>query len=331
MRDVIGVVVRRSSITAALVRRNAIAWSAERSLQGDDDREQVLRELLTAAPGKGRRKRRLGVIVEPPVAQVRRLEGIPTLTDPLTARLVRENASAFFLKRESGVVITSVCRSEGAVWGAALDGDLVRDITMVADSLRFDLRGVAASSEFLHADGAIAAADLNRRSPLVWTREAVRHETRRFRAMTAATLGIAMLASTAPILRTLLDETRMRRELKGTQSIEADARRAFGELRRLSGRLEERASFDSSRGQVTRLLARMGDALPDSTALLSLRVDSLEVSLVTFSPRVTDVLPALGGVSQSVRIIGPVSHELLDGKRLERATFRLLRPVKRLR
>jgi len=212
------------------------------------------------------------------------------------------------------------------VWCIGLGGHL-----LWGWSLRFDLLGVAASSQFLNADSAGSAAHLNHRSPLVWTREDVNRDRRRFRAIAAMTGAVALVASAVPIVHAALDESRMRRELVDSHRIESDARRALAELRRLSRSLDERAAFDASRGRVTHVLTAVADALPDSTAMLSLRVDSLEVNLVALSPRVTQVLPALDAVSQSVRIIGPVSHEVVDGNRFERAAFRLRHTAQRLR
>jgi hypothetical protein len=330
MKDAVGIVIGRSSITAALVRGKTIAWTAERSVYVEAERERVVRELVATVPRKRGRRPALGVVVQSPLAQVRKLEGIPSLGDHLTARLVRENASSFFLKREGGIVVTSVHRTSDALWGAALDAEVVHGIVDIASSMRFDLRGVAATSEFVDTD-AVAAAALSRRSPLVWTGEPLVRVRRRFRILASLALGVAIIASGVPILHSTLEQRRMRRELLAASVVEAEARSALQELRRLSRSLDERATFDASRGRVVQLLSVVAAALPESTAMLSLRVDSLEVNLVALSPRVTDVLPALGAVSQSVRLVGPVSHDALDGNRFERATFRLSHARQHLR
>ena len=76
-----------------------------------------------------------------------------------------------------------------------------------------------------------------------------------------------------------------------------------------------------------RLVAQLGQSLPESTAIVSLRVDSVEGSFIAVAPHVTDVLGELGSVDriQNARIVGGVTREAIAGARVERAALRFLR------
>jgi hypothetical protein len=102
--------------------------------------------------------------------------------------------------------------------------------------------------------------------------------------------------------------------------LEAELRRTTAEL----GRIQE---FRAARGHLTTLLGALSETLPDSTALVSLRLDTLEGTFIVLTPQVADVLPPLLGIRELVapRIVGAVTRENLSGARLERASLRFRR------
>jgi hypothetical protein len=341
MKELVGLVLGPGSVRAVVVRGAVVVWSGERSLTNDEPLRATLRELLASAPRRRRRRIGLGVVVESPHAQVRRLEGLPSLDGRLTARLVRENAPALFLKRDAGLAVAKVHCVGGAVWGAALDRNVVADVTAVARELRFVPRGIAAASEFLNRSSAhdlpATAASVDARTPLVWTRDQAGDvgEMRPRRVILAGlgVVGVALASAAATIARDAWEEKQMLRELAVHRTSEAEARRALSELRRVSTSLDERRTFDSKRGRLTGLIQEVASVLPESTAIVSLHVDSLDVNLVVLGPRLTEVVPALAGTTpaQSARIVGAVSHEVVDGAPFQRAATRFRRPTDRRR
>jgi hypothetical protein len=104
---------------------------------------------------------------------------------------------------------------------------------------------------------------------------------------------------------------------------------ASAELARVTQSLAVASAFDAHRGAVTVVLGRIAASLPDSTAITSLRVDSMQVALVAVAPHVTEVLPALASldVTGGPRLTGTVSREVIGGVHVERASF-LIKRVK---
>ncbi len=76
------------------------------------------------------------------------------------------------------------------------------------------------------------------------------------------------------------------------------------------------------------LLGAIGDALPDSTAIVSLRVDSASGSMTVVSSAAARVLPALEELSgiAGAALAGSVSRENMGGARVQRVAIRFRRP-----
>jgi hypothetical protein len=120
-------------------------------------------------------------------------------------------------------------------------------------------------------------------------------------------------------------------QLAAVHDSELDAARVDAELRKTTVELDRIRRFDATRGRMTALLGALSEALPESTALVSLRVDSLEGNLVALAPHAADVLPALldlPGVA-APRIMGSVTREVQGGARVERAAIRFRRALAR--
>lgn len=107
----------------------------------------------------------------------------------------------------------------------------------------------------------------------------------------------------------------------------AAAARVDAELRRTTAELDRVHQFAAIRGRTIALLGALSEALPDSTALVSLRVDTLEGNVVVLAPHAAPVLPALFDVPGVVapRIVGPVTREVQGTARVERASIRFRR------
>lgn len=143
-------------------------------------------------------------------------------------------------------------------------------------------------------------------------------------ALLVATIGAAVAARGVHATRVA---TAALAELTAFRDAEIEAARVGADLRRTTTDLDRIRQFEMTRGRVTMLLGALSETLPDSTALTSLRVDTLEASFVALAPRAAEVLPALVGVPGAIgqRIVGSVTRELQSGARLERASFRFRR------
>jgi hypothetical protein len=107
----------------------------------------------------------------------------------------------------------------------------------------------------------------------------------------------------------------------------AASARVDAELRRTTAELDRVHQFAATRGRTIALLAALSEALPDSTALVSLRVDTLEGNVVVLAPHAATVLPALFDVPGIFvpRIVGSVTREVQGTARVERASIRFRR------
>lgn len=186
---------------------------------------------------------------------------------------------------------------------------------------------------------AYSAAIAPRRLPLVWCPGADPRTARRWIvagrvAACAAMCGAGAFASLAPVIRTVGSSRELDRQLAALRPAQAEIQRNELELARISGTLDRIAAFSAHRGDVTRLVATLSRATPESTALLTVRIDSIEGLFTAIAPRVTDVLPRLAAENDIVapRIVGSITREAVGGVELERAAFRFRRraaPVRR--
>lgn len=106
--------------------------------------------------------------------------------------------------------------------------------------------------------------------------------------------------------------------------VRRDVTFAEREFAKLTGALSEVAAFDGPRIPMTPLLGDLTRALPDESALVTLRLARDGGNLVALTPRAAVVLTKLETVPgiDGAEIIGPVTREVLAGKTLERVTIR---------
>ncbi|HEY4303838.1 MAG TPA: hypothetical protein VGM82_05195 [Gemmatimonadaceae bacterium] len=333
----IGLDVIADGARIVLLHDGALAWSSELSISDDAPRGAVLQRLLASVPNPGWRRATIGVAVGSTWVQVKRLEGLPQIHAQLVTQVVRENATTFFLKRPGGIATSEVHQIDDGLWAAAFDRDVIDEIGALAREYKLRLVGIVPRDAALIENDppsedsrfacASAAANVDRRTP--FTQFAERNNRRRGmrpHAVRAAMLvATAFAAAIAPLVQGALDERRLTRELAAARPLEIEAVRMTSELRRVSDALNQRGVFESRRGRMTRLLGAVARMSPESTAFVSLRADSADVNLVTVSTSVADLVPALSTIRgvASVRLVGAVAHDVVNGIRLERAALRI--------
>jgi hypothetical protein len=116
-------------------------------------------------------------------------------------------------------------------------------------------------------------------------------------------------------------------ELASLRASQTEVARAQGELRRAAATLDRVERFREQRGKITMLLGAISRTLPESTALVTLRVDTLEGTFVAITPHAADILSQLADVSDIVqpKIVGSLTKETMGPVQLERATVRFKR------
>lgn len=176
---------------------------------------------------------------------------------------------------------------------------------------------------------AYAAAVSPRRLSLVCqldSDEARSHSLKRLRRATAAIAlsAAAGFAALGPGVHARTFARVASGELVRNRRAQVELARDENELRRVTQTVNRVESFRAGRGMVTRILGELAESIPESTAMLTFHLDSVEGAFTAIAPHVADVLPELGSVRGIVepRIVGSVTREVLGGARVERATFR---------
>jgi hypothetical protein len=340
-------------MTAVLISAGRIRWHDREPLPEPSVLAESFARLVERAPSY-RHRANISVALGPAWVQVKRLGGLPPVGSArLVSELVRQNERSFFLWRGVPAVIPDVdIRAPDHVRGAAFDRAAIGALETASRVARVTIRRViplvalgelpapralaALGHDALTYAGAFAAATARRRIALAWRMRLNPTQTlRRTRAMRAASsIGIAAalaFAAFGPGVRAIRATGAAEHELARQARARRDIQGVTSDLMQVSRRLARVDAFQRERGQVTRLLAALSEATPDSTAMLAFRADSIEGGLTVIAPRIADVLPALGEVHGVVspRIIGSITREVVGGAPVERAAIRFRLPARR--
>ena len=174
---------------------------------------------------------------------------------------------------------------------------------------------------------AFGAAISGKRAPLLWLpADQTAQRTRRWvRPLLAACVVVSAAAAlTASGIRARLDAERARRTLGGAQATIKEMARLDHELGATTSAIARIERFAGERRSITRMLSEIAQSIPESTAILSLRADTIGGTLVTLSRRAADIVPQLREVSaiQGSQIFGAAMRETQGTAALERATIR---------
>jgi hypothetical protein len=142
-------------------------------------------------------------------------------------------------------------------------------------------------------------------------------------AVIAAALSFAA-AVIAPAISSSLAQRSAERHLRAVASPVRDVLRNQRELEQITSALADAAAFSHSRRPVIILLGSLSRSLPDSSVLVTLRIDSIGGTAVLLTNRTAEALRAFDNVAgvYAPEIVGPVTKEVNAGRELERATIR---------
>ena len=244
-----------------------------------------------------------------------------------------EQACARARIRLHGVTPAIAALAAGAADGAYAWWD--QDVRVEATVLNGEVAAVtrtrgmrdeaAATSSIVSPDTGRAAAALRIGHPFMWQPEADERlkRVRRARriALTTGVIVVAAGALAAPTAR-LLRAASAVGVLPVRQPLGFTA--APRELARVSADLDQIQRFIAARRSAVRQLASITEVMPESTALVVLRLDSIGGSFTALSPHVAGIIPALARADDvtAPRLAGAVTRELMSGAMLERAAVR---------
>lgn len=125
----IGLGVSEDMVRAVAVRDGRVIWGAESSVESQPI-DVAVAELLRAAPLRRWSRPRIVAAVGPARSQLRRISGLPRVTDPKAlAQMIGESVGRFFLRNGVPLVTTGV-RREGRNdgWSAAIEQPVVASL-----------------------------------------------------------------------------------------------------------------------------------------------------------------------------------------------------------
>lgn len=149
--------------------------------------------------------------------------------------------------------------------------------------------------------------------------------THAWSGLAAVLMVVAMLAP-GTIATRQAERGRARLATLGTR--ELALRRAEAALARATLHLNLVAGFETSRRSITLILGELALALPESTAVTTLHIDSLGGNLSVVTPRAGLTLQAISSLPQlaHTQLTGSVTREVTSGIELEHATVRFAFP-----
>ena len=177
-----------------------------------------------------------------------------------------------------------------------------------------------------------AAEQLSPHAPLAWRpkEDERRARRRRWRGATVTALALAagVAAFIAPTARVIRSGTTARSEVDSLIAVRNRVAQNTAALSRVTQDVDLIQSFAAERRPVTFLLRDLTIALPESTAIVSIRIDSAGGSISAVAPHAADIIPALTGVDGIVlpRLVGAITREMVGSVRLERAAIRFRLP-----
>jgi Tfp pilus assembly protein PilN len=192
-------------------------------------------------------------------------------------------------------------------------------------------RAVAGASEERAAEqramDLAAARGASVRVPLAWRPPptgALGGHARRVGALAAGVVLLGITAGLAETVGAIRAGAAAARQLATLGDVPRRLAASTAELQRTTIAIDQVERFATARRSMSTLLRDLATALPESTAITTLRVDSLGVTITAVAPHVADVVPALTGVSGAVmpQLTGAATREVMGGARLERATLR---------
>jgi hypothetical protein len=143
----IGLGIASDSVRAVGVRGATVVWAVEAERASNDDLSAAIVQLLQHATLPRWPRPVIVAAIGPAASQTKRLSGLPATADVATMRsIIREGTPRFFLRNGIPLITAGVRMEEpGAVWAAAFDLPVVRDIEAACRTLGLRVRLIVPS------------------------------------------------------------------------------------------------------------------------------------------------------------------------------------------
>jgi hypothetical protein len=316
MSAVLHLRVGSGTIQAQLTRRSRTLWTGTASFEGPADLGEAIAQ-LAVEESLPQRPTGLRVELQPPLAQVRTLAGLPPIRTAALRSLVANQSGRFFRRNGEPLVTDAVWvrRSKGAATvarAAAAEEPWV-------DAIVRGARAGALSLDAIVPSATSADEGFQLISPAERSRQ-TRLELLALRRLGLLAAGLWLLAAFAVGLGWERERRHLDRELAAVAAplrAVLTARRAAGSAAQMVETIEQQ---QGERTAIVRQVAMIAEAMPDSAYLTFLSLDGKGMGEMTgMAPRATSVVSALERRAAAVgpKLIGSAVREPMGGEELE--------------
>jgi hypothetical protein len=253
-------------------------------------------------------------------------------------RLIAMTPERFFISTAGELRTTAVrIDTPGTAFVVALDAGVIAIVQQIVEDAGYRVAlctstDVASESDGLDGvndavAGAIGVAAMGKTEPVSYrpiARDAAAHRAR-LRSTVLAILVVSVIAWL--VLPGLFAWHTVRQSHAIVASLarhRGEALRTKRELDVVMSSIGSVADFEQRRMSKTLLLAQLSDALPNGSALSTLKIDSTGGMLIGVAPHAADIVHALESIPgvAHVEILGPVSHDATNTGAFDRVTVR---------
>lgn len=314
-------------LCAEAMRGTRAVWSGRFTWGDLDDLPRVLVE-LAATPELGRDLRALDVLVERPVAQLRRLTDLPPVRQATLRTLVQTQSTRYF--RRNGVPLVT-----DAIWAHESGSRVARLCAVDVTLLEAIADGAGAAGLRLESVAPAEGAGLSLLPPSTRAARLARRK-RSLARWALIAVGLWGFVGTSYLVRLGLESRRVEAELNRIEAPAAALRALRQEMRTARKMTEAVAATERSEHDLTRWLAAVTLALPDSAFITSLSLSALGRSSATgYAARAAEVAVGFeraAGIREP-RLEGHPAREVLLGREWDRFTVAFgdsMKPGRRL-
>jgi hypothetical protein len=323
----IGIGISPDSVCAVVARGRQIEWSGIDPID-EDGLHAALERVIGKLPQTQWPRPRVHAGVSASHAYVKTIHSLPATRDARTiGRIVAASPSRFFVLQAGSATVTGVRMLEdGAARAAIVNNDVIALIhaacsakgLMVARVVpgEIALSSLTDDERLDPCALGLGAIRLDRQEPIVIRprRDAMPERTVGFRRLALAA-GVAVTGVIAAlVLPTVVESVHASTARQEIATLRPARTRALTGERRLTEAartLTAASEFERGRTSVTWLLRQLVDALPAHAAIVSLRTDSVAVTLSALATHATEVVRGIQEMrgASNVEIIGPITFE----------------------
>jgi len=323
----IGIGISPDSVCAVVTRGQDVEWSGVDNID-TDGLEATVGRLLNRLPKGSWPRPRVHAAVTGEYAHIKTIHALPLTRDARAlGRIVAASPSRFFVLSPGSATVTGVrVLDDGVARAAVVSNDVIAVIHGVCAARGLNVARmmpgeIALSS--LADDKRLDPCALGLGATLLDGREPIVIRGRRWatagrsvgaaRIALAASVAFAAVASamTIPTFVAKRQASQARNEIASMAPARARTLTVERSLTDAAQLMTTVSEFERERTSVTWLLHQLAIALPANTAIVSLKVDSVAVTLSVLAARATDAVRAVEDMpgASKVEVIGAITYD----------------------